>query len=79
MKDEAYDEKIYVDETTFNLWQKTSKCWLRGGMRLSLPVNRGAGITMIGAISELRGLIHLEVFQGSNNSDKFMGFLLSLK
>jgi hypothetical protein len=79
MQGNYYDEVIYVDETTFNLWQKTSKAWLRGGMKLSLPPVRGPGITMIGAISDKRGLIHLEIFHGSNNSDLFMMFLAKLK
>jgi len=79
MKDIDYDDIIYVDETTFNLWQKASRCWLRPGMRLKYPKNRGPSITVIGAISERRGLIHLEVFHGSNNSDLFMMFLQRTK
>ena len=34
LKDEAYDEVIYIDETTFNLWQKMSRAWVRPGMKL---------------------------------------------
>jgi hypothetical protein len=71
MRDEAYDEIIYLDETTFNLWQKTSKCWLRPGMKLRMPCNRGPSITVIGTISIKKGLIHLEVFQGTNNATIF--------
>lgn len=44
-----------------------------------MPVNRGAGITMIGALSEQRGVIHVDIFQGSNNTDLFMAFLVRLK
>ena len=30
----AYDEIIYIDETTFHLWQKKTRCWLKPGMKL---------------------------------------------
>ena len=79
MRDKAYDEIVYVDETTFHLWQKTSKCWLRPGMRLKMPCSRGPSITVIGAISLLRGLVHLEVLQGSNKGPIFQQFLAGLK
>ena len=48
----AYGEIIYIDETTFHLWQKKSRCWLKPGMKLSLVNNRGPSITVIGAISD---------------------------
>jgi len=79
IKERAYSEIVYVDETTFHLWMKTSKCWLRQGMRLCLQQNRGPSVTVIGAISEARGLVHSEVFVGSNNSDRFLEFLQGLK
>ena len=75
----AYDEIVYVDETTFNLWQKTSKCWLIPGMKLHMLKNRGPSITVIGAISKERGLVHLEVFQENNNAIHFQRFLYRLK
>jgi hypothetical protein len=79
MREEAYEEIIYLDETTFNLWQKTSKCWLRPGMKLRMPCNRGPSITVIGTISNKRGLIHLEVFQGTNNATIFHQYMARLK
>ena len=48
----AYDEIVYIDETTFHLWQKLSRCWVTAGMKLSLIKNRGPSITVIGAISK---------------------------
>ena len=30
-------EIVYVDETTFNLWQAPSRIWLKPGMRVELP------------------------------------------
>ena len=30
----AYHEIVYIDETTFHLWQKMSKAWVRPGMNL---------------------------------------------
>jgi hypothetical protein len=75
----AYDEIVYLDETTFNLWHKQSKCWLAPGMKLQLVKNRGPSITAIGAISRERGLVHLEVFVEGNNAERFQTFLIGLK
>ena len=30
----VYQEIVYIDETTFHLWQKMSKAWVRPGMKL---------------------------------------------
>ena len=49
--DNYYDEIVYIDETTFHLWQKLSRCWVTSGMKLSLIKTRGPSITVIGAIS----------------------------
>ena len=32
----AYHEIIYIDETTFHLLQRMSKCWVRPGMKLRM-------------------------------------------
>ena len=77
--DRAYDEIIYIDETTFNLWQKLSWCWVTTGMKLSLIKTRGPSITVIGAISKDRGLVHFEVYVKSNNSNLFLNFMQALK
>lgn len=75
----TYDEIIYIDETTFHLWQKMNRCWIRKGMKLALVKNRGPSLTVIGAISKERGLVHFEVFEESNNSDLFTNFIINLK
>lgn len=77
--DKAYDEILYIDETTFHLWQKLSRCWVTAGMKLSLIKNRGPSITVIGAISKERGLVHFEVFVENNNSNVFLNFMKALK
>ena len=74
-----YDEILYIDETTFHLWQKLSRCWVTAGMKLSLIKNRGPSITVIGAISKERGLVHFEVFVENNNSNIFLNFMQALK
>jgi len=79
MQRRTYEEIIYIDETTFNLWQRVSKCWLQPGMKLSMLKFRGHSITLIGAISLERGLIHYEIFDESNNADRFGHFLTGLK
>jgi len=52
MQKKSFDEIIFIDETTCNLWQKTSKCWLSMGMKLRMLKFRGHSITIIGAISQ---------------------------
>ena len=37
---------------------KLAKCWLSACMKLSMIKERGPSITVIGAISEERGLVH---------------------
>ena len=39
----------------------------------------GHSITVIGAISAERGLVHVEVMAESNNAEKFRNFMLALK
>ena len=68
-----------MDETTFHVWQSPSRCWLRKGMQLNLPTTRGRSITVIGALSESRGLVHTEVFMESNNTATFSAFIQRLK
>ena len=76
---EDKEEVIYIDETSFHLWQQPSKCWVTRDMTLSLPTMRGKSLTMIGAISEKRGMIHYELFAGSNTAQTFSNFLTKLK
>ena len=73
--DKYYDEILYIDETTFHLWQKLSRCWVTEGMKLSLIKSRGPSITVIGAISQERGLVHFEVFVENNNANIFLNFM----
>ena len=79
MKDKEWDEIVYIDETTFNLWQKMSKCWVVPEMSLKLVKNRGPSMTVIGGISQLRGLVHYDIITESNNADNFEHFLIALK
>ena len=72
-------EIIYIDETTFNIWQAPSRVWLKDGMRVELPNSRGPSITMIGAVSTKRGLFHTSTFAATNNQDTFLPFLIKLK
>ena len=77
--DRAYDEIIYIDQATFHLWQKLSRCWMTTWMKLSLIKTQGPSITVIGAISKDRGLVYFEVFVESNNSNMFLNFMHALK
>ena len=58
---------IYIDESTFNLWQTPTRAWVRSDTVLTLPSSRGRSITIIGAISEKLGIVHFSMFHGSNN------------
>ena len=79
MRSKEFQDIVYIDETTFNLWQKMSRCWTTPDMRISLVKNRGPSITMIGGISNLRGLVHYDLINESNNSDHYEHFVISLK
>jgi transposase len=48
-------------------------------MRIELPNSRGVSITMIGAVSTLRGLFHTYTFAATNTQDTFLPFLIKLK
>ena len=75
----GHDEVIYIDETTFHLWMHPSRCWVTRDMSLTLPTERGKSITLIGALSAQRGLVHYSIFEGSNNTETFLDFLNHLK
>lgn len=75
----TYDEVVYVDETTCNLWQKMNRAWVKPGMKLLLLKNRGPSITVIGGISQERGSVHHHIIAESNNASHFQDFLLGLK
>jgi len=48
-------------------------------MSLSLSTMRSKSLTLVAGISEKRGLIHYEIFAGSNTADTFITFLVNLK
>ena len=48
-------------------------------MKLPMLKSRGHSITVIGAISQERGLVHFKVFDASNNAQHFSHFITGLK
>ena len=48
-------------------------------MRIELPNTRVVSITMIGAVSTLRGLFHTYTFAQTNNTETFLPFIIKLK
>jgi len=70
---------IYIDETTFHLWMPPARVWIKRGMRVELPDQRGQSISMIGALSVHHGLALTHVFLGSNTVDSFLPFIQRLK
>jgi transposase len=73
------EEIVYIDETSFHLWMQPSRCWVTRDMTLTIPTERGKSLTLIGALSQRRGLIHYSIFEGSNNTETFLEFLQRLK
>jgi hypothetical protein len=62
------DLVVYIDETTFNVWQIPARIWARGDdLDVSISSNRGSSFTVIGAIDNFVGLRYYSVFKGSNN------------
>ena len=72
-------EIVYIDETTFHLWQQPGRCWLKRDMALTIPTTRGHSITLIGALSEERGLFHYELISATNTGTTFAMFIAKLK
>lgn len=69
---------IYVDESTFHMWQVPNKSWVRDDTVLNMPSSRGKSVTIIGAISDRLGIVHFKVFHGSNNAEHFAAFTREL-
>jgi len=70
---------LYVDETSFHLWQRPTRCWLHRGQSLLLATNRGPSLTLIGAINQDGMIVHTTIVDGSNTADTFVPFLAELK
>ncbi len=70
---------VYIDETSFNLWQAPSRIWIKPGMKVELPDSRGQSISMIGALSTKDGLVHTAIFAGSNSVNTFLPFMINLR
>ena len=56
-----------------------SKCWLVPEMTLKLVKNRGPSMSVIGGISNKRGLVNYDIITESNNAENFEHFLIKLK
>jgi hypothetical protein len=67
---------IYVDETTFNTWQRPDRAWMRSDERVRIPLDstRVGRVTLYGAIGD--GLRHpVFHFGRSTNTIDFLEFL----
>ena len=74
-------EKVYVDETDFNLWIKRTYGKARVGERLNRRVGgqRGRNVTVIAAISDRVGVLYHEIHCTSVTNDCFNGFVRTLE
>ncbi len=68
-----------MDETSVHIWHKASRCWVRPGMKMTMIRGQTPSITVLGAISMERGLVHYEVLEEHNNTDVFLNFMTALK
>ena len=70
-------ELIFVDESGFNLWIARTRGRAVRGQRAVRVVggSRGPNFTLILAVSNRRGMIHHEFFQGGINADRFNAWL----
>ena len=50
-----------------------------GGHGIELPNQRGVSITLIGAVSTMRGLFHTYTFAATNTQNTFLPFLIKLR
>ena len=66
---------VYIDETTFHLWMSPPRVWIKPGMRVEMPDQRGQSISVIGGLSLKHGLISISIFAGSNNVSTFSPFI----
>ncbi|KAK8789854.1 hypothetical protein WA158_000790 [Blastocystis sp. Blastoise] len=71
---------VYVDESGFNLWEKR----IFGRSKIGSPAimvvdgQRGCNISLVLAISGLRGNVHHQFFRNSVGSEQFLEFLTGL-
>ena len=48
---ESLTDVVYIDETTFHLWMSPPRIWIKKGMQVEMPDQRGQSISVIGALS----------------------------
>lgn len=70
-------ELVYIDEAGINLWVRRTRGRARRGDRAVRVVGgqRGRNFTVTFAVSNRRGLVHHEIFDGGMTSVRFSAFL----
>ena len=73
-------EIIYIDQTTFSVWNHISKTWQSPASRISFiqPDNKFRNITIYGAICEQAGTFSYEKYD-TTNVINFLDFLNVMK
>ena len=74
-------EKVYVDETGFNLWIKRTygKARVRERVNRRVGGQRGRNVTVIAAISDKVGIMYHKIHCTSVTNDCFNGFVRTLE
>ena len=52
---------------------------MRDKMDIDIQTNRGSSLTIIGAISEARGLVHSNIIEGTTTAQSFQVFIQQIK
>jgi len=75
----AGKEIIYFDETSTHLWQQQRKIWMPKAdpIKIIIPRQRGPSITILGAISNCRGVVYHSISH-STNAEAVLGFFKSI-
>ena len=63
---------MYFDETTYNTWKRVGKSFWHAGenMPVTLPKNRGKGITVFGGLGTcIHGTFYGEMARSTNKVD----------
>lgn len=70
-------ELIFIDESGINLWVRRTRGRAPRGHRAVRVVGgqRGRNFTVVFAVSNRRGLIHHDIFEGGMTGEKFKSFL----
>ena len=80
MQAQVDKEIVYIDEAGLNLWVRRTRGRARRGERAVRVINgrRGRNLTMVFSISNQRGLLNHDLFEGGMTGQRFVNYLQQL-